>query len=104
MNKRIERIKLKILPVLKKYKISKAGIFGSYVREENKRSSDVDILVEIKNKKMSLIGFVGIKLELEDALKKKVDLVEYKLIRPELKKNILSEEVRIIWKEMRGYS
>ncbi|MBS3134788.1 nucleotidyltransferase family protein [Candidatus Woesearchaeota archaeon] len=93
---KIEKIKLKILPILKKYGVVRAGIFGSYVRGESKKNSDVDILVKIKDKKMSLLGFIHIKNKLEESLGKKVDLVEYKMIRPEIKNNILSEEVRIL--------
>ncbi|MFH1209827.1 MAG: nucleotidyltransferase family protein [archaeon] len=96
MKTNIEKIKLKALPILKKHNIAKAGIFGSFVRGENNKNSDVDILVEIKDKKMSLLGFIHIKHELEDALGKKIDLVEYKMIRPEIKNNVLEEEIRII--------
>ena len=95
-SKEIDKIKQKIIDIFKKYKIKKAGIFGSYVRGENREESDIDILIDIRDKKMSLLGFVGIKLDLQEALKRKVDLVEYKMIRPELKKQILKEEVRII--------
>src|SRR3989344_1830551 len=42
----LERLKQKILPILKDKKIRKAGIFGSYVRGEQKKESDVDILIE----------------------------------------------------------
>ena len=45
---------------------------------------------------MSLIGFIGLKLALEEILKKKVDLVEYSAIKPIIKERILSEEIRII--------
>ena len=93
--KEIRAIKRRIINVIKKYKITKAGIFGSYARGENKKNSDIHILVEIKDKKMSLLGFVGIKLELEDSLKRKVDLVEYDTIKPLIKDRILKEEVRI---------
>ena len=96
MNMELNEIKLKVKKVLKKYGIKKAGLFGSFVRGEQKKNSDIDILVEITDKNMSLLGFARIKVDLEDVLKKKVDLVEYKLIRPELKKIILKEEVRII--------
>jgi len=96
MQSKIEKIKLKALPILKKYNIVRAGIFGSYAKGDNKKNSDIDILVEIKDKKMSLIGFIHIKHELEDALRKKVDLIEYKMIRPEIKDNILEGEVKII--------
>ncbi len=91
----LKKLKSKIVNILKKYKIKKAGIFGSFVRGEQKRNSDIDILAEIPMN-INLFDFVGIKLELEDKLGRKVDLVEYKLIRPELKKIILDEEVRII--------
>jgi len=94
-NNELKKLKPKIIKILKKYNITKAGVFGSYVRGENKKKSDIDILVKVP-RKISLLGFIHIKHELEDALKKKVDLVEYKMIRPELKKIILGEEVRII--------
>ena len=91
----IENIKQKILPILKQHGIKKAGIFGSVVRGELKRGSDIDILVEIKNK-ISLFDFVNIRLEMEETLKRKVDLVEYSTIKPALKQQILSEEVSIL--------
>ncbi len=89
------RLKPKIIKILKQNGIKKAGIFGSYARGEQKKRSDVDILARIP-KKVNLFDFIGIKQELEDVLNKKVDLVDYKCIRPELKKSILSNEVRII--------
>ena len=91
----IEEIKRKILPILKKYEVTKAGIFGSVVRGEETRESDIDILVEI-NTRMSLLDFVGLKLELEDALGIPVDLGEYSAIKPIVKEQILSEEVAIL--------
>jgi len=95
-NTEIEKIKNKIKYILKKNKVKRAGIFGSYARGEQKDNSDIDILVEINNKKMSLLGFINFKNKLEEILKTKVDLVEYKLIRPEIKDTILNEEVKII--------
>ncbi len=71
------------------------GLFGSYVRGEMKEDSDIDILVEIE-KNISLLDFVGLKQEIEEALRKKVDLVEYGTIKPLLKERILSEQVRIL--------
>src|SRR3989344_3207436 len=91
----LELIKQKILPILKSYKISKAGIFGSYARGEQKKKSDVDILVEV-DKHMGLMEFIGIKLDLQKAVKRKVDLVEYETIRWEIKDNILRDEIPII--------
>ena len=92
---KVEDIKKKILPILKKYGVTRAGIFGSVVRGEAKEDSDVDILVEIE-KRMSLLDFVGLKLELEEALGRRVDLGEYSTIKPIIRKQILSEEMPTI--------
>ena len=93
--KEIEQMKKAIVKTLKRYNIKKAGIFGSYARGEQKKKSDIDILVKVP-KKVNLYDFVGIKLDLEDELGKKVDLVEYCTIKPRIKDRILGEEIRII--------
>lgn len=93
---KIEQIKIKILPILKKHKVTKAGIFGSYARGEQKKRSDVDILVEIDDEKMDLIDFIKLKNLIEKSIKKKIDLVEYSSIRKELKEGILNDEVSIL--------
>ena len=89
-----EKMKKKIVRILKKNKITKAGIFGSYARGEQNKNSDVDILVKLP--KGIGFGFVGIQFELEDELGKKVDLISYKMIHPRLKKQILNDEIKII--------
>jgi hypothetical protein len=91
----IEEIGGKILPVLKKYGIKKAGIFGSVVRGEDSEDRDVDILVEIENR-MSLLDFAGLKIELEEAIGRKVDLGEYSAIKPLIKEHILKEEAPLL--------
>jgi len=91
----VEEIKKKIIPILKRYGVKRAGIFGSVVRGEETKESDIDVLVEIESR-MSLLDFVGLKLELEQALGKKVDLGEYSTIKPIIKEQILSEEVAIL--------
>ena len=67
-------------------------MFGSYARGDNKDDSDIDILVQL-GKSMSLFDFVGLKLDLEDKLGTKVDLVQYKTIKPSIKDYILKDEV-----------
>ena len=94
IRKNIEKIKSKIIKILKKYKIKKASLFGSYTRGEQRKDSDIDILVEYP--KGMGFKFFGIELELESALKKKVDLLTYGGISPYLKEYILKDEVRII--------
>ena len=94
-NKSIAAIKQKVIPILKEYKVSKAGIFGSYARGENKKKSDIDILIKIGND-ASLLTLISLKLDLQKAVKRKIDLVEYETIGKELKKRILNEEIRIL--------
>lgn len=84
----------KIRQILKKNKVKRAGIFGSYSRKEQKKGSDIDILVEPP--KGLGFGFVKIQFELEKKLNKKVDLVSYNGLSPYLKNKILSQEMPII--------
>ncbi len=94
-DKEIEKIKKKIIPVLKEYKVTQAGIFGSYARGEQKKKSDIDILIKIHND-ASLMTLISLKMELEKIIKRKVDLVEYETIRKELKEQILNDEIIIL--------
>jgi len=94
-NENIEEIKKKVTPILKEYKIIRAGIFGSFARGDNKKKSDVDMLVETQ-KQMGLLELMGLKLALQKAIKRKVDLVEYETIRKELKEQILGDEIIIL--------
>lgn len=94
VNKSLGEIKQKIIQVLKKYKIKKAGIFGSYAKGDQRKNSDIDILVEPP--KGIGFGFAGIEMELEKKLGKKIDLVSYNGLSPYLKNKILNQEVKII--------
>ena len=89
-----ERLKEKILPILKKYGIKKAALFGSFARGEQKPDSDIDILVKFKDREnKTLLDLVGLELELVDVLNRKVDVLTYNSIHPLLKDYILKEQV-----------
>ena len=92
----LREFKKVVVPVLKGMGVVRAGVFGSFARGEAKKKSDIDILVEIRAKKFSLLDLVGLELELKEKLKRKVDLVEYSTIHPLLKDRILGEEVPIL--------
>ena len=94
MNKELEKISKKIIEFLKEKGIVRAGIFGSYARGEQKKNSDIDILIEPPKG----MGFEFFSLEdtLRRKLKKKVDLLSYNGIHPLIRKKILNDEVRII--------
>jgi predicted nucleotidyltransferase len=55
--------------------VLKAFLFGSYSRDEAEENSDVDILVELDYSKHIGLGFINMKLDLEEKLHKKIDLV-----------------------------
>lgn len=87
----IKDIKIKILPILKKEGVEKAAIFGSFARGTENKRSDVDILVKLNNSK-TLLDLVGLKLELENKLGRKVDVITYNSLNRHLKKIILDEQ------------
>ncbi|MCL5010618.1 MAG: nucleotidyltransferase family protein [Patescibacteria group bacterium] len=92
----ISSIKNKIAPILRGQGVKKAALFGSVARGETKKRSDIDLLIEYGDDSKSLLDFIGLKLDLEDVLKKKVDLVEYSALHPFLKDRILAEQVSIL--------
>jgi uncharacterized protein len=79
-----------------KYRVNEIGIFGSFVRGEQKNRSDIDILVEFEPRNIpGFIKLIEMEMYFEKLLKKKVDVVIKSGIRPELKKGILKEVVYI---------
>ena len=95
MKNHTEEIKKKILPILRHYDVVKAAIFGSFVREENKEGSDLDLLVEFKGEK-SLLDLARLKIALEELLKVEVDVVTYNSLHPLLREEILNEQEVIL--------
>lgn len=96
--KKIDKVK-KILAehrdeLRREYKIIEIGIFGSFIRGEQKRKSDIDILVKF-DEPVSLLDLVGAENYLSDLLKIKVDLIPKEDLRPELKDIILKETVYV---------
>lgn len=91
----LEEIKNKALPILKEAGVTRSSIFGSYVREEEKRNSDIDILVELPKGK-SLLDLIKLERKLAETLGKKVDLLTYKSISPLLKETIQKNQLSIL--------
>lgn len=93
-----ERI-LKILEKRKdeirdKYKVKEMWIFGSFVRGQQKKTSDVDILVDFEEVP-DLFDFLELERYLEKILNVKVDLLRKQAIRRELKQRILNEAIAL---------
>ena len=86
----IKRVLLNNKKILKKYKVNKIGIFGSFATGRTKKKSDVDLLVEFDDM-IDLFDFVHLTDEIQQILKSKVDLVTPDTIKPYIKPKILKE-------------
>lgn len=84
-----------IINTLKPFKPSKIGIFGSYARDENNDNSDIDILYSFEEA-VGLFKLIGIKVDLEERLNKKIDLVSEKYANLNLKPAIL-RDLKVIY-------
>jgi uncharacterized protein len=88
---------LKILQTLQgeieqRFKATVKGIFGSYARGEERKESDLDLLVDF-HEGADLFDYVGLTQFLEEKFHCKVDVVPCDTLREEIKENILKEAV-----------
>lgn len=98
MTKAILELQKKIIPFAKKNKITYVALFGSFARGEQTKKSDVDLVVRF-SKPIGLFDFVGIKMDLEKKLKRKVDLVTEKSINKHVKKFVM-KDLKTIYEEI----
>jgi hypothetical protein len=91
-------IKQKAIPILRRHDVTKASIFGSYARGEQREESDIDFLIDYApGMKKTLFDLVDLKNELEEAFNKNVDLLTEKAkISPRIKECILRDKQVII--------
>jgi len=90
-----QKIKNKIVFVLKRNGVSRAALFGSLATGLFNKNSDIDLLIKFRGKK-SLLDLAGLKIKLEDSLGRKVDLLTYNSLHPLLKSRILQEKEELL--------
>jgi predicted nucleotidyltransferase len=84
------------LPELQKqYKVKSLGLFGSYVRGEERKRSDLDVLVEFDDDTLTLFKFIELEYYLSNLVGVKVDLVEKSGLKPRIGQHILEEVVPV---------
>ena len=76
--------------IKKNYRVKSIGIFGSYVNNKQKDTSDIDFLVEFEDD-ADLFHFIGLSRYLEEFFNTKVDVVSKPSLKKELKQQILQE-------------
>jgi predicted nucleotidyltransferase len=80
----------------KEYQIKNIGIFGSFVRKEENKKSDIDILVEFQpESQIGFFKFIQLEKYLSELLKRKVDLATSSSLKPFIKKNVLKEIIYV---------
>jgi hypothetical protein len=91
----IKKIIKKYFPIIKdKYKVNKVGIFGSFAVGEQKKNSDIDVLVEFSGP-VTFFKFTELKDFLEEKMGRKVDLVTKNALKPIIKDSILNSTIYI---------
>ncbi len=76
--------------------VKRAALFGSFARGDATKDSDIDLLIEFKGKKKSLLDLAALKIQLEESLGKHVDLITYNSLHPLLRDRILAEQIIIL--------
>jgi predicted nucleotidyltransferase len=75
-----------------KFKVESIGVFGSFVRGKQRKTSDIDVLVEFVEP-VGLFEFLALEDYLSELLGVKVDLVSRKALKPHIGKRVLKEVV-----------
>ena len=89
-----EKYKKEITKILRTYHIQQAALFGSFARGEQTKKSDIDLLIRT-NGKMTMFQLFQMEEDIEKAISRKVDIVEYEAIKPSLKNRILNDAISI---------
>lgn len=90
----IQSIRRRAVPILRRYGVSKAAVFGSFARGDQRKKSDIDLLIRARPT-MSLLELIGLQYDLEDQLGRSVDVVTYRALHPRIRDRVLREQVLI---------
>lgn len=85
----------RIVEILRRHGVTRAGIFGSFARGEADETSDVDILIA-PPQGMTLFGLARLERELAAAVGRPVDVVPYESLHPGFRDDVLREEKVIL--------
>jgi len=78
-------------PRLKQFGVTRYGLFGSFVREQHNKQSDIDLIVEFEPGKKTFDNFINLSFFLEELLGRKVELVTPESLSPYIAPSILRE-------------
>ena len=78
--------------LLKKYRVKRIAVFGSYAYGDPTKKSDIDFLVEFE-RGADLLDIVGLRLDLQDLLKKDVDIATPKSLSKYIRRQVLERAI-----------
>ena len=90
----LQKLKEMKSDLVARYKVREIGLFGSWIREEQRAGSDIDLLVEFDNE-ADLFDLIGLSLYLEETFGCAVDIVPRKALREELRDTVLRQVVAV---------
>ncbi len=77
-----------------RFKVKGMGIFGSFIRGDQKKGSDIDILVDFQEE-ADLFDLTGLGIFLEEKLNQKVDIIPRRSLKKEIKSSVLKEVISV---------
>jgi predicted nucleotidyltransferase len=93
--KELEQYQQLILPVLKRYFIKRAAIFGSFAKGNNNENSDIDLLIEPATG-FTIFKMLKLEEEISELINRKVDLVEFSALKPSIRNEVLLSSINIL--------
>ncbi len=91
----ISNFSSRVIPILKRNNVKKASLFGSFARGERREGGDIDIMVEYAAG-TTLFKAVKLKMDLEDELGCRIDLVSRNDLHPRIKRHVLKDQIKIL--------
>ncbi|MBI3393784.1 MAG: nucleotidyltransferase family protein [Nitrospirae bacterium] len=73
-----------------RFNVTSVGVFGSFVRGEQRDGSDIDVLVDF-SEEADLFDLVGLGIFLEEKLGRRVDVVPRRALRAEIRESVLRQ-------------
>ena len=90
----LERLKAEAPALRQKYRLESLAVFGSMARGDDREGSDVDILVTFEGT-ADFDRFMGLKLDLEDMIGRRVDLGTPDTLRPEMREEVEKDLIHV---------
>lgn len=88
----ITNYRKRILDIAKKHGVRDVRVFGSMSRGSSKSSSDADFLVDLEDG-YDLFNLGACQMDLQDLLRRKVDMVTRDALNPKIRERVLQDAV-----------